>query len=437
MLPDAQALAREGGETRPPHFAFLALVASTSIGLFGLWFAHAIDGRSTVAIPPLAIVGATIAALAWKVVLDPTGRKRPITSSVTIVGAAACIAWAATESLSLECRGFASNAERSVAGTMVIWLASTFVGVVGLGVAKTLGASRARVVPIVRGVSAVVAVALVTLLVIGAMRLRFGLRDPQELYEALPVVGTIPPTREPGDFWNPIVGGGTGAFEGQIGDRRVVLHRATSPSDDALELETDRFAPFTNLKSPQAFSTAVSAQKPVVVRLDPEREAWILDDGRTRETFVRGLGLWRPTSAFRPEWRVPLPKSFVVEGAVGLAVALLIRASRPRSAALMRATSRRAGALGATGRLTFNDGDVLENMRGTPGPVIAFDARIFDDSGYRGARSRRTPRLFFGTLAGLDEALIAERAARDSLALAVASLAAAPLVGAAFAGVLW
>ncbi len=419
VLPDAQALAREGGEhplVRTHAMGCVASVLATCvIGVFALWVGARIPDPRGGLITPVTIAAATLGVVALRVAIDPSAR-RPLSANVASVFAAMSLAFAANTAAS------AFDYVRQFDGVEADFSACAGVAVllsgVGLVVGQEAGAARSTFAPVMRVASAFALAALAALAADGALR-RARFQDREAQYQAMPIVASIPPTRDEGGFWKPIPGTSAGNFVGNIGALNVVLHRESKSFDDRVEIETS--APKKTLMrivSPPLASVAWR-QIAVAVRHDPARNLWIFDDGARREAFILTDALsLRSSLVFPRDWPVPPPRLFVLQGLIGLWIALVIRLSPQRSRALAVAPHRR---------------EVLDP---NGAPIVVFDAPEADATAYRGSPHRPAPRVFHGTLAALDEALIAERAARDSLALAVAALAAAPLVGAAFAGVM-
>jgi hypothetical protein len=155
--------------------------------------------------------------------------------------------------------------------------------------------------------------------------------------------------------------------------------------------------------------------------------------------------LAREGEAPRPENGAPLqgnmspPRAWIWCAGLGFLLAMLALAARRRAVKWASAVGRaRVGVLGADGLIAFSDGTSAKVASAaiSPGPVLWFA------NPQMGAESGNVPivseaELVAGTRAEQVDAAMNEAVRYQAWALAVASLAAAPLVGAAFAGLLF
>ncbi|MFI5298541.1 MAG: hypothetical protein ACHREM_10625 [Polyangiales bacterium] len=433
VLPDAQALAREGGERPSAITCIAAIAAFPLLGALVISFEpHALlSDRGD--LMPVATADAIAFLFAWRLLIDPSGRRRPVGANLSLTAAALAIAGIALDVLA------GSDVEPIARPFTPIgpWVALSIVAPLALLFGALLGLARSQLSPALRNSSNVALIGLAVLVVIGERRCD---RYPDRIayLRDLPALGAIPLDDDAGKFWVPVAGQADRENEGRIENLRFHRIRGQHHIEDSFSI-VDESTP----NSPLWHSWHLAWARSAVVYREPLTKDVIIDGGGLRSVFIRGdpPGLdaehWLSTSNFQRRWHLAPPRAFVVFGALGLALSLLIRLSPRRSRALLTSRTRRSGTLDTAHRLTLDDGEVFDDVPGDPGPVVAFDDRVDESAGYRGDPSRRAPRLFFGTRAALDEGLAAESAARDSLALAIAALAAAPLVGAAFAGVMW
>lgn len=303
-------------------------------------------------------------------------------------------------------------------------------------------AARRRIAPRIAVVGAAVVAVVGLLCIAGALRARYP--SPERYIEALPVAGVIPPaagapTRmDPGAPWS---WDSSRIYETRLGD--VLVTRVCAEYVCGVVLGPTH--PGQGLWGSESATT--SADSPLTLRHDARHALWFVEHSEG----VRALRDGRATGVRVDDVAdgASAPPLWIGAAAGGVLLAGLLlsstRSARGRIAQLRRALS---GAAGEDGWITFDE--ALAPMRAPDargdngagqssgiipaGPVVVMEGSAGGAGVYRGQGPSAPREVLPGLREDLFAAAHAEMSSRAALAIAIALITAAPLLGACWIG---